>query len=117
MRAACSRSECSAVTKCTRVIERIVDEGPLPYVNARLFSVSLGAGRDGMAAQLGGRTAYLTPSDLLSRQVSDEEGADLGPIQVRIGFHGGDALLAELARELGSDVTTLLARGACAASS
>jgi hypothetical protein len=103
--------ECAADAACTRIIERIVDSTPLPYVNALLFSVSVAAGRDGIAAQLGGRTAYLTPSDLLSRQASGENGADLGPIKIRIGVHGVNALLDALASELGSDRATLLARG------
>lgn len=103
--------ECAADNACTRVIERIVDSVRLPYVNALLFSVSVAAGRDGIAARLGDRTAYLTPGDLLSLQASGEDGADLGPIKFRIGVHGVSGLLDALARELGSDRATLLARG------
>jgi hypothetical protein len=101
---------CQDQAGCTRVVERIVDAGPLPYVNTQLLSISLAAGRDGIAADIGARTAYLTPSDLLSRQVSDE-GADLGPLKIRIGVHSADQLIADLARELGSERADLLARG------
>jgi hypothetical protein len=56
----------------TLVYERVVGEGPILVTPEAALSASLVAGRDGLAVTLGGRTEYLTPDDLLSRQAYDD---------------------------------------------
>src|SRR3954452_3866580 len=58
---------------CTRIVDRVVDEGPLPAAPL-LFAISVVAARDGIAASIAGQTAYLTPDDLLARQ-AESQGA------------------------------------------
>ena len=102
------RSECSG--DCTRIVERIVDEGPLLRLPLLSIGVSIAAGREGIKAEYGERTSYLTPADLLRAQRS-REGASWGKYKLRIGVDDADALLAELARGLGTDANGLRTRG------
>jgi hypothetical protein len=95
--------------RCTRIVERVIDSGPLPSFSSLLFALSLAAGRDGIAVQLDSRTLYWTPSDLLAHQASSE-GARIGKLELRIGLNDPEALLAELASELHVDVPILRAR-------
>ena len=102
-------TEACAAGDCTRVIERIVDEGPLPIEPAWLFGFSVAAGRDGIAVQLDDQTTYFTPEDLLAQQVS-RDGMKLGSFAARIGLDNPDALLARMARQLNVDADHLRAR-------
>jgi hypothetical protein len=56
----------------TLVHETAVGEAPVLVQPEAAFSASLVAGRDGLAVTLDGRTEYLTPDDLLSRQAYDD---------------------------------------------
>src|SRR6185312_12586924 len=47
------------------VREKIVAEGPLPFANETILALSIVTARDGVKATLGGKTAYVTPDDLL----------------------------------------------------
>ncbi|HEY2736071.1 MAG TPA: hypothetical protein VGI70_18870, partial [Polyangiales bacterium] len=87
---------------CTSTVERIVDEGPLPHRPSLLFALSIAAGRDGIAVQLGDRHIYLTPDDLLAQQAS-HVGAKIGQLELRIGLDDGEAMLDRIAAELQVD--------------
>ena len=97
-------------TGCLRVVERVVDEGPLPSFTPWLIAASLVAGRDGYSVELDGRTHHVTPSDLLARQAGT--GTRGGKAKaIRLGFDDPDAELAWLARELGRDREHVLSEG------
>jgi hypothetical protein len=102
--------EAGCAPPCTRIVERIVDEGPLLSFHPFLIGVSVAAGRDGIEAEYGGRRAYFTASDLLRRQLS-LEGAKIGRQKTRIGIDKSGEVLAELAHELGTDARTLRKEG------
>ena len=85
---------------CTRSVERVVDEGPLPATPRALFAVSVVAGRDGIHASLGSRSVYLTPEDLLAQQAT-KSGARVAEQDLRIGLSDPDGVLERLASELG----------------
>lgn len=55
-----------------RVDESIVGEGPVLVWPEAALALSLVAGRDGLSVTFHGRTEYLTPDDLLLRQVYDK---------------------------------------------
>lgn len=84
---------------CTRIVERIVDEGPLPMQPAWFFGCSIAAGRDGIAVKLDDRTIYFTPTDLLHEQVS-RDGMKLGSFELRIGLDRPETLLSSIAAKL-----------------
>lgn len=56
----------------TLVYETITADGPVLVHPAVAFALSFVPGRDGMAVTVDGRTEYLTPDDLLSRQAYDQ---------------------------------------------
>ncbi|HEX3772304.1 MAG TPA: hypothetical protein VHV30_15615 [Polyangiaceae bacterium] len=74
----------------TLVYETVVGEGPVLVRPQALLAVSLVPGHDGLAVTLGGRTEYLTPDDLLSRQAYDK-GVELASLGFKAGI---DATLA-----------------------
>ena len=92
------------------VYEVIEREAPLPTWPEPLFAVSLVPGRDGVALTLDGRTAYLTPDDLLARQIYDRGGA-LEALDVTVGVDV-PALVALAAERLGTSAVALLDRAA-----
>jgi hypothetical protein len=103
-----SAEPCSA--PCTQLVERVVAQGPLPMSPPLLLALSIVAGRDGIAATLDGRTAYLTPDDLLARQ-AEAEGVRIGKLALRSGLDDPNAVLDALATQLHSSRATLIARG------
>jgi hypothetical protein len=66
------------------VMESIVAEGPILTRPEVAFAISLVPGHDGVAAELHGRTAYVTPDDLLARRAY-ERGVRVLGIDVPIG--------------------------------
>jgi hypothetical protein len=89
--------------------EKVVAEGPLLTSIEPLFALSIVAGRDGVKGTLGGRNAYVTADDLLSRQ-----GYDHGISVPGLGLTlGTDAQLVQalLAERLGTTVPELRAKG------
>lgn len=99
---------CSA--PCTQIIERVVAEGPLPMSPPLLLALSIVAGRDGIAASIDGRSAYLTPDDLLARQ-AEAEGVHIGKLELRSGLDDPEAVLDALAEQLHVTHAELAARG------
>ncbi|HEY2510787.1 MAG TPA: hypothetical protein VGI39_08025 [Polyangiaceae bacterium] len=88
--------------------EQVVAEGALWTVFEPVFAVSVVAGRDGVKATLGDRTAYVTPDDLLARQAYDH-GLTLSSLSLSLGV---DVPLVEalLAERLGTTVPELRAK-------
>jgi hypothetical protein len=90
----------------TLVYEAAVGEGPVLVHPEAALAASLVAGRDGLMVTLAGRTEYLTPDDLLSRQAYD------GGIRVpSIGLVTGvdvPLALAMLADRFGQTASDLL---------
>lgn len=95
---------------CARIIERIIDEGPLAMQPAWLLGFSIAAGRDGIAVHTDDRTVYFTPDDLLDEQVS-RDGMKIGSYEVRIGLDNPQGLLSAIAKQLGVELDQLTARG------
>ncbi|MBN1652619.1 MAG: hypothetical protein JXA30_02465 [Deltaproteobacteria bacterium] len=98
--------DCSS---CTRVIEAVVDQAPLLGRNLFLLSISLVPGRDGIKIQVGDRTLYLSPLDLLHGQVNDGNKR-IGKIPIEIGVDNIDQVIDVAARELSIDRTTLVSQ-------
>jgi hypothetical protein len=83
-------------------LEIAVAEGPLP-THPVLFALSLVAGRDGVRAELGGRSAWVTPDDLVAAQAYDR-GVDVKAIGLTFGVRA-DVVVALLAERLGAGTT------------
>ncbi len=92
----------------TLVHESIVGEGPILARPELAFAFSLVPGRDGVAATLGGRTAYVTPDDLLARQAYDH-GVSIAAMQLSLGVDV-PTTLAMLAQRLGVSARDVLDR-------
>lgn len=92
----------------TLVRESIVAEGPILARPELAMMFSLVPGRDGVAATLEGRTAYVTPDELLSRQAYDH-GLSIASIQLSIGLDV-PTTLAMLADRLGVSARDVLDR-------
>jgi hypothetical protein len=89
---------------------RIVGEGPVLVSPDALFALSFVPGRDGIVAAIDGRTAYLTPDELLARQTYDH-GLELpGGLGVQTGLDTPVAL-ALLAERLHTTARDLLDKG------
>jgi hypothetical protein len=71
-------------SKATLVYETIVGEGPVLVRPAAALALSLVPGRDGLAVTIDGRTEYLTPDELLSRQAYDK-GIELASLGFKAG--------------------------------
>ena len=96
---------------CTRIVERVIAEGPLPSISPWLLAASLVAGRDGYAVELDGHKHYVTPNDLLARQASAGSSNEGGGFRIRLGLDHPRQELAQLAAEIGVDPEVLLRRG------
>jgi hypothetical protein len=72
-------------TGSSLVYERVVAEGPVLRTPEAAFALSFVQGRDGLCVELGGRTAYVTPDELLARQAYDK-GVDVPSLQLTIGL-------------------------------
>jgi hypothetical protein len=92
----------------TLVHETIVAEGPILTRPPLAFMFSLVPVHDGIAARLDGRTAYVTPDELLARQAYDR-GLSLGAIQLSFGLDV-PTTLAMLAERLGVSARDVLDR-------
>ncbi|MDB4994660.1 MAG: hypothetical protein JWM74_2092, partial [Myxococcaceae bacterium] len=66
------------------VHEIIEDEGPLLMRPELAFAFSFVSGRDGLKATLDGKTAYVTPDDLLARQAYDR-GISIEGLSLAVG--------------------------------
>jgi hypothetical protein len=92
----------------TLVRESIVAEGPILPRPQLAFMFSVVPGRDGIVARLDGRTAYVTPDELLARQAYDH-GLCVGAIQLSFGLDV-PTTLAMLADRLGVSARDVLDR-------
>ena len=68
----------------TLVFERIIGESWLPAFTETGTSISLLAAHDGVRVDLDGKTAYVTPDDLLARQAYDH-GVSLDDFGLTMG--------------------------------
>jgi len=93
----------------TRVDERIVGTGPVVRWPTEALAMSVVPGRDGIAATMDGRTAYVTPDELLARQAYDR-GIKFPALELGIGVDA-QLVLALLGDRLHVRVTDLLERG------
>jgi hypothetical protein len=82
----------------TVVHESTIAEGPLS-LDPRTFPFSLVAGRDGLVAELDGKTAWVTVDDLLSSQAYDHASTFLDP-SLGFGTHRA-TVIALLSTRLG----------------
>jgi hypothetical protein len=92
----------------TLVYESAVGEGPVLLKPEAALAASLVAGRDGLAVTMDGRTEYLTPDDLLSRQAYDD-GIRVPAIGLVIGVDVPVAL-AILADRFGHPASAIIER-------
>ncbi len=80
------------------VFEKIVADGPILQSPPVVLGISLVAGHDGLRATLGDKTVYVTPDDILSRQLYDH-GFKIQAIAISLGLDT-DGLLALIAEKL-----------------
>ncbi|HEV8547931.1 MAG TPA: hypothetical protein VGQ57_02865, partial [Polyangiaceae bacterium] len=85
--------------RAVRVVEDVLDEGPVLSTNPIVFGASFVPLRDGVEVRYQGRTAYATVDDLLSLKAYDHP-VQLGPIRLQLGVDA-DVVLEALAHELG----------------
>jgi hypothetical protein len=78
-------------------LEVVVGQAPILLWPDLAFGISFVPGRDGVRAVLGGKTVYITPDELLSRQLYDH-GLRI-PIGIAVGLDTG-ALVTMLADKL-----------------
>ena len=67
------------------VVEKVVADGPILQSPPLVLGVSLVAGHDEIRATLGDKTVYVTPDDILSRQLYDH-GIKIDSISVSLGL-------------------------------
>jgi hypothetical protein len=91
----------------TRVIEDVIDEGPVLSSSPFLFGMSFVPGRDAIEASVRGRTAYATPDDLL-KLGAYELFVPFAEFKVKFGVDP-DRAQGYLASELGVTVDELRA--------
>ncbi len=96
-------------SKCTRVVEAVVDQAPLLGRNPLLMAISLVPGRDGLKIEIGEHIVYLTPLDLLHAQVNRGK-TRIGRIKLQIGYDKIDQVIDLAARELNVDASKLLSQ-------
>lgn len=94
----------------TLVYESVVGEGPVMLYPEPAFSLSFVPGRDGLVGSIDGRTAYVTPDELLARQAYDHGFELPGNLGVQTGLDAPLAL-ALLTDRLGATVPDLIAKG------
>lgn len=100
--------EAAAEEGATRVVEDVIDEGPVLSAAPFLFGVSFVPGRDGVRATLQGRAAYATPDDLL-KLGAYELFFPFGEFKVKFGVDP-ERTQEFLAKELGISVEQLRAQ-------
>jgi hypothetical protein len=88
------------------VLETIVGEAPILTWPDVALGISMVPGHDGLKATLGDRTVYVTPDDLLSRQLYDH-GLRINSIGIALGVDT-DALRAVLAEKLRTSAQTVI---------
>jgi len=93
--------------KAFRVVEEVLDEGPLLFRSPFLFGVSFVPSRDGVRGSYGGRDVYLTPDDLL-KQGGYDASTIINNQVVKFGVDA-ELVYATLARELRISKAELLA--------
>jgi hypothetical protein len=94
----------------TLVYESVVGIGPVMLYPEAAFALSFVPGRDGLAGTIDGRTAYVTPDELLARQAYDHGFELPGNLGVQIGLDAPVAL-ALLADGLSTTVPDLVRDG------
>jgi hypothetical protein len=99
----------AALPGSTLVHEKVVGEGPVVRWPELALSLSFVPGLDGLSASCGGRTAYVTPDDLLAMQAYDH-GTALPTMQLSFGLDLPLAL-ARAADSLGVSVRDLVDHG------
>jgi hypothetical protein len=99
----------SARPKAMLAYESVVAESLVVTWPEEALALSFVPGRDGIAATLRGRTAYLTPDDLLVEQAYDK-GISFPSLQLTIGLNV-PAALARLAERLDTTVPELRDHG------
>ena len=97
--------ELPPTTEGTVVREKVTGEGAMLADPDLAFAISLVPGRDGVRAVLDGKTVYVTPDDLLSRQ-SYDHGAAIAELGLAVGVRTSDvmALLADRLQASESEV-------------
>lgn len=100
----------ASCSDCTRIVERLIDEGPLPSFSPWLLAASLVPGRDGYAIELDGKKHYVTQTDLLARQASAGGSNEGGAARIRLGLDHPKDELAYVAAQLGTTRDELLER-------
>lgn len=98
-----------ALPGATRVVEQIRDSAPILPLGRLLLAASVAPVRDGVSASFHGKTAYLTPDDLLKLEAY-EGNVPLGPVVLILGIDP-DKVLGALAHELHTNADTLLQQG------
>lgn len=93
----------------TRVVEEVVDDGPLLSLNPFLFGMSFVAARDGVAVRLGERAAYATPDDLMHVGAYNSS-ISFGSLKLKFGVDA-ERVFQFLAHELSVSKATLLEQG------
>ena len=88
------------------VLETIQGEAPILVWPDVVFGISLVPGKDGVRATLGGRTVYVTPDEILSRQLYDH-GLRIESIGISLGVDTG-ALVTMLADKLATTQSNVL---------
>ena len=99
----------AAEAGATRVVEQIVDSAPILPFGRLVFAASIAPARDGVSATYQGRTAYLTPDDLLKLEAY-EAILDYGQLGISVGADANKVLSA-LAAELGTTPDELFRHG------
>jgi hypothetical protein len=94
----------------TLVYEAVVGDGPVIASPETALSISFVPGHDGISATVGGRTVYVTPDELLSKQAYDK-GVQIPSVQLSVGLDVPVAL-ALLSDRLGTSARDVLDRGA-----
>jgi hypothetical protein len=95
---------------CTVAVDEIIDEAGLLSNHPNLVKFSLVAGRDGLQANIDGKTAYATPDDLVVWGAAAGHSR-FGAANIMMGINNTDRAIANLAKELGVDAATLIERG------
>jgi hypothetical protein len=80
-----SIDQAMAAPGATLVWEQVTAEGEVLRAPELAFAMSLVPGREGLRARLRGKTAYLTPDDMLSRQLYDH-GTSIDTLTLSLGF-------------------------------
>jgi hypothetical protein len=93
----------------TRVIDEIVDSAPILPFGKFVLGASVAPAKDGISVNFQGKSAYLTPDDLLKLEAY-EGNFQLGPLTVVLGIDP-DKALGALAAELHVSADELLRQG------